>query len=51
MREKAERFAPGFGKKHKAQADADYLESVVAGNSQGNDPTVAPVDPPDGGDD
>jgi NADH-quinone oxidoreductase subunit I len=34
MMEKAERFAPGAGKKHRAQADSDYARSVVAGNSE-----------------
>jgi ferredoxin len=32
--EKAERFRPGFGKKHKEQADADYAEAKRAGNSE-----------------
>ncbi len=34
MLEKAERFAPGAGKKHRAQRDVDYAEAVVAGNSE-----------------
>jgi hypothetical protein len=34
MMEKAERFAPGAGKKHREKADADYARSVVAGNSE-----------------
>jgi hypothetical protein len=34
MLEKAERFAPGAGKKHRDKADAEYAASVVAGNSE-----------------
>jgi hypothetical protein len=34
MLEKAERFAPGAGKKHRAQADDDYAAAVEAGNSE-----------------
>jgi NADH-quinone oxidoreductase subunit I len=34
MMEKAERFAPGAGKKHRAKADADYAQSVRDGNSE-----------------
>jgi hypothetical protein len=32
--EKAERFRPGFGKKHHDQADADYAEAKRAGNTE-----------------
>jgi NADH-quinone oxidoreductase subunit I len=34
MMEKAERFAPGAGKKHRAKADAEYAQAVVDGNSE-----------------
>jgi NADH-quinone oxidoreductase subunit I len=34
MKEKAERFAPGAGKKHRKQADDQYAAAVVAGNSE-----------------
>ena len=34
MMEKAERFAPGAGKKHREKVDADYARSVVDGNSE-----------------
>src|ERR1035437_5743818 len=34
MIEKAERFAPGAGKKHRAQADSDYAASLAAGNTE-----------------
>ncbi len=34
MMEKAERFAPGAGKKHRAKADAEYARSVVEGNAE-----------------
>jgi hypothetical protein len=34
MLEKAERFAPGFAKSHKVEADAAYLDAKRAGNSQ-----------------
>jgi hypothetical protein len=34
MLEKAERFAPGAGKKHRARADDDYAAAVEAGNSE-----------------
>jgi len=34
MLEKAERFAPGAGKKHREKADSEYAASVVAGNSE-----------------
>ncbi len=34
MLEKAERFAPGAGKKHKEKADTAYAAAVVAGNSE-----------------
>jgi hypothetical protein len=43
MLEKAERFAPGAGKKHRAQADDDYATAVEAGNSERDEPgTAAP---------
>jgi len=32
--EKAERFRPGFGKKHRAEADAAYADAKRAGNSE-----------------
>ena len=34
MREKAERFAPGAGRKHRDQADTEYAAAVRAGNSE-----------------
>jgi NADH-quinone oxidoreductase subunit I len=34
MLEKAERFAPGAGKKHRVRADDDYAAAVEAGNSE-----------------
>jgi hypothetical protein len=34
MMEKAQRFAPGAGKKHHSKADADYSAAVRAGNSE-----------------
>ena len=34
MIEKAERFAPGAGKKHRAQVDSDYAASLAAGNTE-----------------
>ena len=34
MLEKAERFAPGAGKKHRAKADSEYAQAVVDGNSE-----------------
>jgi NADH-quinone oxidoreductase subunit I len=33
MIEKAERFSPSAGRKHKAKADADYTKALSAGNS------------------
>jgi hypothetical protein len=48
MLEKAERFAPGAGKKHRAKADADYAAAVVAGNSERDEAgTAQPVVPTD----
>ena len=41
--EKAERFRPGFGRKHKEQADADYVDAKRAGNSERD--AVGSVDP------
>jgi hypothetical protein len=32
MLEKAERFAPGAGRKYHAKADSDYTQAVVDGN-------------------
>jgi len=32
--EKAERFRPGFGKKHHEQADVDYADAKRAGNTE-----------------
>ena len=50
--EKAERFRPGFGKKHKVQADAAYADAKRAGNSERDawpDPRRRPsVDPATG---
>ena len=50
MREKAERFAPGAGRKHRAKADTDYAAAVTAGDSErdraGSD---APAGPPPAG--
>jgi len=34
MMEKAQRFAPGAGKKHREKADADYTAAKRAGNSE-----------------
>jgi hypothetical protein len=49
MLEKAERFAPGAGKKHRKHADADYAAAVVAGNSERDATgTGAPGPEPDG---
>jgi hypothetical protein len=39
MLEKAERFAPGAGRRHRVQTDTDYAAAVVAGNS-GRDPDL-----------
>jgi ferredoxin len=56
MLEKAERFAPGFAKSHKVEADAAYLAAKRAGNSERDAvgsttpaPEVVPA-PHDGGD-
>jgi NADH-quinone oxidoreductase subunit I len=57
MLEKAERFAPGAGKKHKEKADTEYAAAVVAGNAErdevGTATSVGPADgvAPTGGDD
>jgi NADH-quinone oxidoreductase subunit I len=53
MLEKAERFAPGAGKKHRQKRDEEYAAAVVAGNSERDEsgtgaptPTAAePADP------
>jgi NADH-quinone oxidoreductase subunit I len=37
MLEKAERFAPGAGRKHRRQADADYTEAVAAADLEHGD--------------
>jgi hypothetical protein len=56
MMEKAERFRPGFGKKHKEAADIAYLDAKRAGNAERDavgSPTPAPVvtpSPADGDD-
>ena len=47
MLEKAERFAPGAGKKHRDRADAEYAAAVRAGNTQRDEP--ASGDPGTGG--
>ncbi len=52
MMEKAERFAPGAGKKHREKVDADYARSVVDGNSERDEAGTAepaPVAGPGGG--
>ncbi len=38
MLEKAERFAPGAGKKHRERADAEYAAAVRAGNTERDEP-------------
>jgi hypothetical protein len=50
--EKAERFRPGFGKKHREEADVAYAAAKRAGNSERDRlPEPAPVatEPADGG--
>ncbi len=48
LREKAERFAPGAGRKHRKQADADYIAAVTAADQEhergtpGPSPSVGP---------
>ena len=52
MLEKAERFAPGAGKKHRQKADAEYAQSVIDGNSERDEPgtaTSAPLPAASGG--
>ncbi len=58
MLEKAERFAPGAGRKHREKADADYAAAKVAGNAErdesvsggpGSPGTPTAVDPPGSG--
>jgi hypothetical protein len=34
MLEKAERFAPGAGKKHREKADSEYAQAVTDGNTE-----------------
>jgi len=51
MLEKAERFAPGAGKKHREQADAAYAEALAAGNSERGPAERAAPDPADAGGD
>ncbi|HZM56610.1 MAG TPA: hypothetical protein VFC03_16435, partial [Acidimicrobiales bacterium] len=48
MVEKAERFAPGAGRKHRKQADSDYAEAVAAGNSERDLPAVGVREVPPG---
>jgi NADH-quinone oxidoreductase subunit I len=43
MLEKAERFAPGAGKKHREKADSEYAAAVVAGNSERDRGAIAPL--------
>jgi hypothetical protein len=50
MLEKAERFAPGAGKKHREKRDEEYAAAVVAGNAERDEsgtgaPAPAPADP------
>jgi NADH-quinone oxidoreductase subunit I len=52
MLEKAERFAPGAGKKHREKRDEEYAAAVVAGNSERDEsgtgaPTPTPPGPAD----
>ena len=42
--EKAERFAPGFGKKHKVEADAAYADAKRAGNTERDSLPEVPAD-------
>jgi NADH-quinone oxidoreductase subunit I len=54
MLEKAERFAPGAGKKHRAKADSEYAQAVVDGNSERDQPGTtdpAPLPPASRGSD
>jgi hypothetical protein len=51
MIEKAERFAPGAGRKHRAHADAAYTASLAAADTDGPEgghfePSSGP-EPPD----
>jgi len=51
--EKAERFRPGFGKKHREEADVAYAAAKRAGNSERDrlpEPAPAAADPSEGGD-
>ncbi len=41
MLEKAERFAPGAGKKHRQKMDAEYAQSVTDGNRERDEPSTA----------
>jgi NADH-quinone oxidoreductase subunit I len=45
MLEKAERFAPGAGKKHRQKADSDYEQAVADGNVERDLPGADPVPP------
>jgi ferredoxin len=46
MVEKAERFAPGAGRKHRKQVDADYAQAVVDGNAERDVPAAGVRDTP-----
>jgi hypothetical protein len=45
MMEKAERFAPSAGKKHKIRADAEYAASLAAGNTESALPPTLRTEP------
>ena len=49
MLEKAERFAPGAGKKHREKADADYAAAAAPAMPSGTPRRRAPVDASDTG--
>jgi hypothetical protein len=49
LREKAERFAPGAGRKHRAAASDAYEAAKVAGNSERDTPSVVEPAGDDGG--
>jgi hypothetical protein len=46
MIQKAERFAPGAGKKYRLKSDSDYSAALTAGNTERDsvpEPTTAPA--------
>ena len=47
MLEKAERFAPGAGKKHRDRADAEYAAARRAGNAERDEAPTAVIPQPD----